>query len=108
MADGLVVDVYRLTRGLPVEERYGIQSQIRRACLSVPTNIVEGCARRSTREYLQFVTVALGSASEVRYLLAVSERLGMLSRTDTDGLVKRYDELVRGLQKLVDALQRDR
>lgn len=105
MADKLVVDVYQRTGGFPVEERYGLQAQTRRAAISVPTNIVEGCARRTTREYVQFLAVALGSASEIRYLLDVALRLGFLCRADYDVLEPRYDETVRVLQGLIKSLE---
>jgi four helix bundle protein len=101
LADALVVEVYVCTRGFPAEERYGLQAQVRRAAVSVPTNIVEGAARATSREYAQFLRIALGSASEVRYLLGLARRLGFASAEDVQG---RYDELVRGLQKLIDAI----
>lgn len=83
-----------------------MQAQIRRAAVSAPTNIVEGCARRSTKDYLYFVSVALGSASEVRYLLGLARRLGLLAASDRDPLEGRYGELIRGLQRLLDVLAR--
>jgi four helix bundle protein len=102
LADELAVDVYKLTRQLPPDERFGLQSQIRRAAVSVPTNIVEGAARRGDRAYASFLMTALGSASEVRYLLGLATRLKMV---DGKPLEARYDELVRGLQALLDSLR---
>src|SRR5215475_8509594 len=78
LADDLVLEVYKITKGFPAEERYGIQSQLRRAALSTAVNIVEGSARRTTREYATFINVAVGSAAESRYLVDVSIRLGYL------------------------------
>lgn len=78
MADALVLDIYRKTRGFPPDERFGMQMQIRRSAASIPTNIVEGCARRSGKDFLRFLDIAMGSASEVRYLLGLSTRLGFL------------------------------
>ncbi|MEO8681773.1 MAG: four helix bundle protein [Vicinamibacterales bacterium] len=103
-ADDLVPGVYTLTRLLPDAERYGLQSQIRRAAVSAPTNIVEGCARRSEKAYLNFLEVALGSASEVRYLLGLAVRLEFLPTAEANALAEHYTAVIKGLQKLIDSL----
>ncbi len=105
LADGLVLEVYRYTNCFPVEERYGLQSQIRRATVSIPANIVEGCNRNSERDYLHFMTIALGSASEARYLLSLAVRLDLLKRDEHDGLQQRFDHLIRSMQKLITKLR---
>ena len=105
LADDLVPAVYRVTRGFPAEERFGLQAQLRRAAVSVPTNIVEGAARRTTREYLHFLVIALGSASEVRYLLGLARRLGVLNEFEPVDLEPRYGELARALDALVRSLE---
>ena len=107
LADELVLEVYRRTRSFPVEERYGLQSQIRRSAVSVPTNILDGCTRASTKDYLRFVEIALGSACEVRYLLGLAFRLGYFAEIDQADIIDRYDELVRSLQNLVAAFDSD-
>ena len=104
-ADGLIVDVYRATARFPVEERYGLQTQLRRAAISAATNIVEGCARQKTGEYLQFLNIANGSAAEARYLLGVARRLEMISGEVHSPLEIRYTELMKGLQKLIGSLE---
>ena len=71
--------------------------------MGVAAALVEGSTRRTTRDYAHFVTIALGSASEVRYLLSV-RRLAMLETEASAALGVRYDELVRGLQALISAL----
>jgi len=106
LADDLVVEVCPVTTGFDTEERYGLKSQLRRAAIGVPATIVEGCARRTTKDYLHFVTIALGSASEVRYLLGLAARLGLLDADAVAPIRARCDELVRALQRLVSALER--
>ena len=78
---------------------------MRRAAVSVPTNIVEGCARRTLKDYLHFVANALGSASEVRYLVDISRRLGFLDEGAASNLTKEYSELIRGVQTLITSLE---
>jgi four helix bundle protein len=81
-ADSLVVHIYRCTHEFPREEMYGLRAQLRRAAVSTAANIVEGCARRSEREYLNFLNMSAGSASEARYLIDLSHRLGFLKPED--------------------------
>jgi len=106
MADQLVLEVYRATANFPVAERYGMQAQIRRAAVSVATNLVEGCQRPTTKDYLRFVAISLGSASEARYLLDLAARLGFLPDTEQASLEPGYRRLVRSLERLGGSLQR--
>jgi four helix bundle protein len=106
MADALVLDVYAVTRQMPIEERFALQSQIRRAAVSVPTNIVEGCARRSQRDYLKFLDIALSSASEARYLVSVATRLQFIETDAANRLSGAFSEVIRYLQGLVTTVAR--
>ena len=105
LADGLVIDVYRHSTGFPRNEQQGLVSQLRRAAVSTASNIVEGSARRTTREYVSFLNVATGSAFEARYLIDLSCRLGFLEASAGGDLVGRYNELARSLVKLVKSLE---
>ena len=105
LADALVPQVYRVTAFLPPEERFGLQSQIRRAAISVPTNLVEGCTRESTREYLRFVEIALGSAQELDYLLRLLPRLSLPSEGIPE-LASQSQRIARMLQGLMSSLKR--
>jgi four helix bundle protein len=100
----LVPQIYNITQHFPATERFGLQSQLRRAAVSVASNIVEGSARRTTNEYLNFLSIAAASASEVRYLVDVSCRLGFINEQDRKALDARYTELAASLQALLYSL----
>ena len=76
LADEVALLVYKITAGFPKEELYGLTSQMRRAAVSVPSNIVEGCARDSQADYLRFLNIAFGSLRELHYQLGLSKSLG--------------------------------
>ena len=105
-ADALVEHVYRVSKGFPPEERYGLQSQIRRAAVSAACNIVEGSARQSEREYLHFLNMATGSAAEAEYLLPLAVRLGFLDSSNGEPIAQRYAGLSSALRAMIRALQK--
>ena len=75
----LVEDVYKLMKHLPENEKYGLISQIKRSSISIPSNIAEGAARASTKEFIRYLDIATGSLSELETQLLLSERLGFCS-----------------------------
>ncbi len=105
-ADVLVLSIYRVSKTFPVEERFGLQSQLRRAAVSIACDIVEGSARQSTAEYCHFLNVAAGSAAEARYLAGLSARLGLLRQTTSAALEDRFATLSARLEALIRALRR--
>ncbi|MFA6760134.1 MAG: four helix bundle protein [Sulfuricurvum sp.] len=77
-----VEDIYRLTSLFPKEEVYGLTSQLRRAAVSISSNISEGAARQSDKEFIHFLYISLGSASEVDTQIEISQRLGFVDNAD--------------------------
>ena len=75
----LALEVYRITAGWPITERYLLTAQTRRAALSIPTNIAEGAAKRGPREFRRYLDISLGSLSELSYLLRFSKDCGVLN-----------------------------
>jgi len=104
-ADELAYQLYMATAGFPKEEAYGITSQLRRAALSVPTNIVEGYGRQSRKELKQFANIALGSLAETKYLLDFSFRLKYLPAKEHEKLQDLAAEVGRLLWKFYLSLK---
>src|SRR4030042_1884474 len=84
LADEIAVLIYKVTKGFPKDEIYGLTSQMRRAAVSVPSNIVEGCARESQIEYLRFLEIAFGSLRELHYQFTLASRLGYVKEWDSN------------------------
>ena len=89
----LVRDVYVLTRRFPDDERFGLTSQVRRAAVSVPSNIAEGQARQHRKEFRQFLHVALGSLAELDTQLIIARELGYVAAKDLAGLSEQMLEV---------------
>jgi len=105
LADEVAILVYRVTAGFPKEELFGLTSQLRRAAVSVPSNIVEGCARDSEADYLRFLNIAFGSLRELHYQLNLSKRLGFLPNEDSSLLEPTVVETEKVLNGLIRALR---
>ncbi|MDA1277189.1 MAG: four helix bundle protein [Verrucomicrobia bacterium] len=106
LADNLALTVYKATGGFPREEMFGLTSQLRRAVVSIASNIVEGCARFSEAEYVHFLDMAYGSAREAEYQISLAHRLGFLPEDAHDDLANRSAETCKVLNGLLRALRK--
>jgi len=107
LADEVALLIYKITAGFPKEELYGLTSQMRRAAVSVPSNIVEGCARDSQADYQRFLTIAFGSLRELHYQLSLSVRLGFVTEQDSSQIGAKVIEAEKVLNGLIKALRKD-
>jgi len=106
LADEIAILVYEITAEFPKEELYGLISQMRRAAVSVPSNIVEGCARDSEADYLRFLYIAFGSLRELHYQIDFSKRLGFWVSKDSSGLESKVIETEKVLSGLIRSLRK--
>jgi len=107
----LTKSVYRLTAGYPAEEKFGLVSQMRRAAVSVPSNLAEGAARSSDNEFRNFLSIARSSLSELDTQLDLSQQLGFItveSRSEVDGLLTRVDKMLYALYQLKKSMVQTR
>src|SRR5512133_1836698 len=104
----LTLEVYKATKNFPKEELYGLTSQIRRASMSIPTNIAEGCGRYTDADFARFLQISMGSACETEYQLLLSCELGFLSKDQYDKLNTDATEVKRMLASLLKTLRADR
>lgn len=101
----LCLEVYRITKGFPKIEIYGLISQIRRAALSIPSNMAEGYGRKTLSEYLRFLYIAYGSVCELETQILISGDLGYLTEIQLSKLQKDVKEIERMLQALIKSLE---
>ena len=102
----LVTEIYRLTKGFPKEETYGLTNQIRRASVSIPSNLAEGAARSSNKEFSYYISIAIGSIAEIETQLFISRNLGYLNESDFEKLDTKLTDIRKmatGLKKTIDA-----
>jgi four helix bundle protein len=102
----LVLDIYTLTPLFPKEELYGITSQIRRAAVSIPTNIAEGHGRNYSKETIQFLHVARGSLFEVETLLILSNDIGYSKPKETDIIFANITEFIKMINGLINYFEK--
>jgi four helix bundle protein len=108
LADRLTLKVYEATRGFPIEERFGLTSQIRRAAVSIGANIVEGAARGSDRDFARMLAISYSSACELEYELSLAARLGYVSGDTRDELEKLSSRTCRALRGLITRIRSNR
>ncbi len=104
----LALAIYKATKDFPKEELYGLTSQIRRASMSVPTNIAEGCGRNTDADFARFLQMAMGSASETEYQLILARDLGFIPDDHYEKLQIDVEEVKRMLASLLKTLRADR
>ena len=101
----LVENIYKLVNLLPKEENFGLAAQMRRAVVSIPSNIAEGQARQGTKEFINFLSIANCSKAELRTQIQICVRLGYISKTQASGSLALCEEIGKMLHSLKAKLQ---
>ena len=106
LADDFALAVYSITKSFPVDERYGLTSQLRRAAVSIASNIVEGASRASEAEYLHFLNIAYGSAKESAYQVSLAYRLNFINATTGKETENQANMLAKTINALITGIKR--
>ncbi len=106
LADELAIAIYNATMSFPKEEMFGLTSQMRRAGVSVPANIVEGSSRNHTKEYIQFLYTAISSLYELGYYIDFSHRVGYLKDADFGKLSPLHEHTTKTLRALINYIEK--
>ena len=101
----MTLAVYKVAAKFPRDELYGLMSQIRRSCISMPANIAEGCGRGSDADLARFLQIAAGSASELDYHILLAGELGLLEDADREYLIEEITEVKRMLASFIKKLK---
>jgi four helix bundle protein len=101
-----VKDIYLITKPLPSEERFGLISQMRKASVSIPVNISEGAARKSKKEFIQFLHIALGSMTELDTLILLCKELSFITNEDCHVLIEKLDVIGKLIYGLIKSLEK--
>ncbi len=104
----LTLEIYRITERFPQSEKYGLVAQMRRAAASIPSNLIEGSHRMGKAEYRRFVSIARGSAGELKYHFLLAKDLGYLSEEQYRSMKEKIDSISRMLSGLVKSLSKDK
>ena len=99
----LVIKIYSATSLLPIEEKYGLVSQMRRAAISIPSNIAEGYRRGHRKEYVQFLNIAFGSAAELETQIEISKRLYKINFAEASDLLEQVLKLLNVITRRLSA-----
>ena len=98
-------NIYSITATFPNDERFGLTNQLRRASISIPSNIAEGCSRNSNKDFSRFLEIAIGSAYEIETQLLIASDLGFINQENSETLSKSLEEIIKMTSKFRSTLK---
>lgn len=100
----LTLEVYEITKSFPNDEKFGLVSQIRRAAVSIPTNIAEGCGKVSDKDFARFLNISFGSTSELEYLIFLSKDLSYINQETSEQFQHKIESIKKQLYQFIKKL----